>query len=542
MSLSFVSNNQNMDNCVQTVSNILDQLNVKSTRRYVEDKVLSHPDHPSLLAIIDTLEKYNIQTLAVKVNYKKLNDLPPPFVVQVKRDKNFLFYVIEHIDSKYIKFRDEFNHKSKIAKEHFLSIWTGVCLLYEASADSKEEGIKQKLALKRFNFFLIGTLSFLFFIWAVLGIINSGLVITQKTPFFMIGYFLLKLVGLVVGVMLLWYEVDQFNPVLQKICTDVSNKKLNCNAVLNSKYAKFLGGSISLSLLSFSYFFGTLFFILINGFTESSISLLGLLSFLSLPIIILSLFSQAFIIRQWCKFCVAVQVILITECLLIFFGELYSFSVFNKLLPSLLFLLILPIALWNPFKRLLSKEKEVNLFKRGLAKIKNNKEVFWSLLHQSRKIKNRTQGLGITLKNPKAKHKVIKVCNPYCEPCAQAHPILEELYESNRISIQILFIVKESEDYIGKTVAHFLALDNKGSDQNKIKHCLHEWYNLKQKDFEQFASKHPINGESENQKDKIKRMREWCDLEEVQFTPTLFIDGYALPNEYSIADLKVVLG
>jgi uncharacterized membrane protein len=59
---------------------------------------------------------------------------------------------------------------------------------------------------------------------------------------------LLTLSGCLVAILLLWYELDQHNPVLQQICS--AGKKINCGAVLQSKASKILG--ISWSAIGFS--------------------------------------------------------------------------------------------------------------------------------------------------------------------------------------------------------------------------------------------------------------------------------------------------
>ena len=208
-----------MDNCVQAISSVLKQLKVRYTTKYVEDTVLSHPEHPSLFSISDTLDKFNIETLAVKIEEDKYSCLPFPFFVQVKKQRQSLFYVIDYFDEKVVKYYDEMNRKLTKAKDDFLKLWTGVCLLVEASNKSKEEGIEQKIAKKRIHNFLIGSVVSLFLVWTILNLINSEITISAASSIFFLGYFLLKLIGLGIGTMLLWFEVDQYNPMLQKICT-----------------------------------------------------------------------------------------------------------------------------------------------------------------------------------------------------------------------------------------------------------------------------------------------------------------------------------
>lgn len=497
-----------MDNCVQAISSVLKQLKVRYTTKYVEDTVLSHPEHPSLFSISDTLDKFNIETLAVKIEEDKYSCLPFPFFVQVKKQRQSLFYVIDYFDEKVVKYYDEMNRKLTKAKDDFLKLWTGVCLLVEASNKSKEEGIEQKIAKKRIHNFLIGSVVSLFLVWTILNLINSEITISAASSIFFLGYFLLKLIGLGIGTMLLWFEVDQYNPMLQKICTG-ANKKLNCNAVLNSRHASFLNGSISLSLLSFSYFFGGVLFLIIQGFSVSVFTLLGWLSFFATPFLILSLFSQAIVIKQWCKLCIAVQTVLFLEILLVYWSGFYTLPVAFEFLPLLFLVLMLPLTLWNPIKSLLKNKKEIHVVKRGLSKIKNNSEVFKSLLHRSKKIKNNAKGLGIRFKNQEAKYHILKICNPYCGPCAEAQPVLEGLLKSGKISLQILFTAKDSEENIGKPVAHFLAIADEGN-QEKTQKALDDWYSSKHKDYQQFAKKYTINKKLETQDQKIKAMSDWC--------------------------------
>src|SRR5690606_5873879 len=125
---------------------------------------------------------------------------------------------------------------------------------------------------------------------------------------------------------------------------------------------------------------------------------------------------------------------------------------------------------------LLEQEKEINVYKRGLRKIKNNPDVVGGLLARSKKIITSTEGLGISITRETAKYNVIKVCNPYCGPCAEAHPILEELVNNGKINLQILFTTSLDEnDVTFLPVSHFLAIDDQG-DKSKTQKALDTWY------------------------------------------------------------------
>lgn len=371
----------------------------------------------------------------------------------------------------------------------------------------------------------------------IIPIIVKSPILGDYPALFLEVFVILKLVGLTVGAMLLWHEVDQYNPILQSFCS--GGKKVNCDSVLDSKYAKIFNGTLNLNLVAFSYFFGTLTYFLINELSLSAMSLLSFFSFLAMPALIVSVYYQVIIIKQWCKFCVILQVVLVVEIVLEFIGGFYKIGMAFETLPLFIALLLTPIMSWKLIKPLLEQKNEANLYKRRLKKIKNNPDVLEALLNRTRKITNSTEGLGISITKEIAKYNVIKVCNPYCGPSAKIHPILEKLVNDGRINLQILFTADVNED-MSKPVRHFLAIDS-FNDKKMIQNALDDWYSNKYKDYDVFAEKYPVNGELEQQNWKIKVMRQWCDAENITYTPTVFINGHELPNEYNVEDLKEIL-
>src|SRR5690606_39515575 len=72
--------------------------------------------------------------------------------------------------------------------------------------------------------------------------------------------------------------------------------------------------------------------------------------------------------------------------------------------------------------------------KSSLIKFKSQPGIFETLLAQSKKITIPPDDMGIIFKGEFAKHKVIKVCSPYCGPCSEIHPILEKDRKSTRLN------------------------------------------------------------------------------------------------------------
>ncbi|WP_373522146.1 vitamin K epoxide reductase family protein [Aquiflexum sp.] len=525
-----------MDNCFISSRLVLKLLNLKHTDQYLQDCLLSHPDHPSLLCIADTMEKYGVINHAVKIDKSDFKNIPTPAIVQVMKHGQSKFCVLKEIEGNYVTFFDENGAIAHKENSEFIKDWTGVSLLVEKTETSKEENIDQKIRRKILAGIHSGILALTVIAWIVISIFwssDNGSLLLEKSVMA-----ILKISGLVTSIFLLWFEVDQYNPILQKICSN--NKKVNCNAVLTSKYAYLPGTSISLSSLVFAYFFASLTYLMVQGFSYGSLLAIGAISFLTIPFLFISFYFQAVVIKNWCKFCLVIQGILLLEVC-----TAYFFKVYNAIIPFghiiLIFsLFFIPMVGWFYLKPVLEKAKERDLYKNNLSKLKNNKTVFGSLLVKSRQVNNNPDNLGIILKNNNAKHKVIKVCNPYCGPCAKAHPILDSLFEKGIIDLQIIFTAT-TQNILAKPVSHFLAIEEKSKDRPLIKIALDDWYNAENKDYETFSKRYPMNGELDQQDNKIQKMRAWCEAEHIIYTPTIFIDGYKLPDQYAVDDLINVL-
>lgn len=170
----------------------------------------------------------------------------------------------------------------------------------------------------------------------------------------------------------------------------------------------------------------------------------------------------------------------------------------------------------------------------------SNKELFEYFLSSSRHITSNPEGLGIFLKGPNTKYHVLKVCNPYCGPCARTHPLLEQLYEAGNIDLQIVFVSGGGDEVRLKTIRHLMGIAS-GGNLEQTRQALDEWYSQDNKDYEAFAVNYPLNGELAKQESNIKAMLDWAEKEQITHTPTIFINGYELPSAYEVEDLKYVL-
>lgn len=108
--------------------------------------------------------------------------------------------------------------------------------------------------------------------------------------------------------------------------------------------------------------------------------------------------------------------------------------------------------------------------------------------------------------------------------------------------MKIIFTTPNNEySHSLRPTQHLMIIASLVNDNEKIRQALDEWYRSEKQDYKLFSTKYPLNEELFKQGDKIRTMNEWCKKMNVVATPTIFINGYQLPDAYSIEDLPYFL-
>lgn len=522
------------ENQVMVVAALLKQLKVKVNLHTINDTLQAHPDYPSFLSVSDALKKWKVENLTIQTTAKKLQEIPTPFITTYK---NGVFITVKQVKDAEIIISNQNGKEEVLSQEAFLKLWTETILVVEANEFSGEKDYKKQRIGQLVKMGVYLCIPFVVIATILVSFMNGTLAFIPTI------YLLVKLIGLGASVLLLWYDIDKGNPLLKQICAGV--QKANCSAVLNTKAAT-IGGLITWSEVGFVYFAASLLFAAFAG-VNAVLPLLYLFSFVALPYIIFSVYYQWKVVKQWCILCLMVQGVLLLEGVLAANQPILLPTAIRRVIGDnwhvAVLAMVIPVFCWFLLKPVLKKLQKAKYEKRSYLQLKYNDEVFWTLLQkQPSVIKYATEGLGIMLGNANARHTIIKVCNPYCGPCANAHPEIEKIIEQNpEVKAQIIFTATNHENDRGaKPVKHLLAIAEKGDELITHK-ALDDWYLAKQKDYETFAAKYPMNGELKEQADKINKMKDWCDLAQIQYTPTIFINGYQLPKSYQIKDVHYFL-
>ncbi|SKA31051.1 Uncharacterized membrane protein [Chitinophaga eiseniae] len=520
-------------------------LQVRISRSTLQQDVSEHPDYPSLLSISDCLKQYGIDNLTGKFARDKYSDLPTPFIAQLKgtQKARHQFVVVKEINQHQVRY---YNAEQQVWETcsctQFLDKSTGIALLAEAAADAGEAQYTQKIKQEK------RTLSGRVF----LGLLLPILLVAAFVPLLQqsgagalpyMAFSLLTLTGTAICSLLIWYDIDQHNPLILRVCS--AFKKTNCSAVLHSKGSGIFG--VSWSAIGFTYFSGSLLYLLSAGVNNpAALFVLSWCSILAAPYILYSLYYQGIVVKQWCTLCLSVQVVIALQCLLVLLQGWHHFTAAPVTLLTLATGLgasfFAPFIVHQLTAPAILKSREAALNKREFRRLKYNRQIFEALLHRQRPIRTSTDGLGILLGNRQAAQKIVKVCSPFCDPCAAAFGPIKELIAANPdVQLQIIFAVTDQQtDARARPVSHFLAVDEE-KDPQRTSDVLADWYLSPRKDYDAFAARHPVTGPLQAQHPKIAAMHEWCRNNGVQVTPTIFINGFELPENYQINDLRLLL-
>ena len=364
---------------VKAAASYLRLIKVKVNSSTVNETLQNHPDWPSLLCISDCLHKWNIPNAAGKIDAAKMDELPTPFIAFTNDSENPLTVITEVYDKTIQLLDKNYDKAVTVPKEDFIKKWNGIYLIAEPNAHSGEANYAINKRKAFINSLIpaaalsaMAILSFIF-LSRMIGADNNSL--PFNTAGIYIQYFIL-LAGVFITSLLLWYEIDKSNPLLQKVCTGIA--KGNCNAILTGKQAK-LFSWLSWSEVGFFYFTGGLLFIILNGSgVAAAISVLAWISILAMPYTVFSVYYQWRVARQWCVLCLAVQALLVLGGINAvaanhFLYPLPAFS-FSFLFKSAL-LYLLPALVWFAVKPFILKLQEAKNTKRQYLRIKFNAEI-----------------------------------------------------------------------------------------------------------------------------------------------------------------------
>ena len=517
-------------NIVAVTSQLLDLLKVKVNFSRLKTTLEEHPNYPSLTSIIDYFKDLNVETQVYQIDKYEydLNKLSVPHITHLSSGGG-RFALIHGIDDGQVKISDERNKNHLISVNDYKEIWDGIIMYANSNIESGEknyyrgkvESILQKI---RYPFCLAVFLS------TMCMIITSG-------EFSWPILFLVKLIGLLISVLLLFQGLNYHHPFFSKLCGIA--EKNSCATILQSD-AAYLTSWLNWSEVGLFYFSGSLLTIIV---IPVFIPVLVWMNIVALPFTIYSITYQ-YRVGKWCVLCCSIQVLLVLEYVIFNFipaTSLLPFFVLNNQLFKFLLCFLMPISIWIILKPILSKSILYKKLRNQLNLFKYDNDLFINTLAKSEYYEISDNLMPILLGNPDAKTIITVISNPFCGACTKAHNFIDKWWPKREdVQIKLLFEHDDGYHNIHATVArHFMALSLL-EDKKIIIKALNEWYQQNTKKYENWAERYPVEITDEI-RSASKRQMDWCRTAAISFTPTVLINGHKLPEPYRIEDINYLI-
>ena len=379
-----------------------------------------------------------VANLTIKSSPQQLNNINLPVFTRYSDSENLSSTIlITNFQNGQLSYYKEDKAETTEAVEEFIKKWSGVVLMLAPDTYSSEPNYKENLrqerlqTIEKWNIFgviilllLPNNLPVLGFYWALL-----------------LGIKWLYALGVWVSVLLLQTEYGQAPVWVQKLCgPQGGTKTTNCNAVTQSSGGK-LFGWLGWSEIGFVYFLGGFLSVLVS---HGVVALW--LSFAALLFVPYSLYYQAFVVKQWCKLCLAIQAIFIALALAWFYAK-DSFQIDISI--ANLYGFGISLAVWLVFKPLWEAKQKGKATDAALVKLKSDTGLFQAMLQAQPLTDVQPLPHEYQIGTIDAPVVVTMVSNPHCNPCKDAYKELTEwqTYFSDEMQLRIRHINSGEEKY-----------------------------------------------------------------------------------------------
>ncbi|MDF2476949.1 MAG: hypothetical protein K0S24_2432 [Sphingobacterium sp.] len=508
------------------LTNFLVAAKIKYSSSYSERLFNEHPHKFNLYGLSSMLNSYKIQNAAIKINNKEvdIDNIQSPFIAHVGAN----FVVVEQVTAGTVSYRSG-EKDFYLERNDFLERWSGITLLAEPDEHSIEPSYRAN-KLKDNIDMSIGIILFLLTSFYLIPLLMSHSLFSSGGILLVI----LNLLGLFLSTLLLKKQLAIESKFGDKICSLF--KEAECNSILQGKAAKFLN-IFSWSEIGFAYFLANLIALL---FFQNATFYCALINIIVLPYSIWSLYYQKVKAKQWCPLCLLVQVIVwsifvVNIIFIDFFTYEYLVSDFLNLLIIYPFvLLILHVLLPN-----ISLKQKLVITTQEMNSIKANEKVFSILLKEQQRIDDGHQVSKILFGNVRSPIIVTIVSNPHCAPCAKLHDTFSQILalDLNNICYQYVFSSFGREFDVSSKFLIAVYFNFSPSERDLI---YHEWYSDNTLNRERFIAKFGLNLDSSDVIDEFDKHKKWLIEAKVDETPTILVNGYKLPANYNLENLKFI--
>jgi ABC-type bacteriocin/lantibiotic exporters, contain an N-terminal double-glycine peptidase domain len=502
----------------------LQLLGVKHTEDFSNKYYNEHPNKYNLLGLSQMLSDYKIENTGVRIQDvdNGLFQLEVPFIAHVGGD----FVVVSNNSTEKIIYYWK-GKKIEATIEQFNKVWSGVILVAEPSEQSIEPKYhvnQKKELINDCKYWLLFVFIFLFF---VLGYIDNG----HWKNYGISLAFIFNFIGIYICYLLVLKQINIQSVYADKICSLF--KQNDCNNILETNASK-LFGFVSWSEIGLGFFLSNM---LIITFFPIYINYSIILNICALPYTVWSVWHQGKT-RQWCPLCLIIQLIIWLLFIANYIsGVMYIPRFTLKEVLSVGCLYFIPFITINILLPLISKGKMEEQITQEINSLKATNEIFLTLLMKQPYSKTDKSISKILLGNPCSEILITILTNPHCEPCAKLHARVENFLEETNDKFCIQYVFSSFSEKIGSS-SEFLIQTYLSNDLETTMKIYHNWFVSEKYEREAIFEKYHFD--KNNTSPEYDKHKQWVRQSGFLTTPTILVNGYKLPENYKIEDLKFI--
>jgi len=211
-----------------------------------------------------------------------------------------------------------------------------------------------------------------------------------------------------------------------------------------------------------------------------------------------------------------------------------AFTLEDTLLVGVVF--FIPTAVINLTIPVLSQVKKTEQITQRFNAFKMNEDVFYPFLQRQKRYDVDKSVSKILFGNPDSKTLITVLTNPHCAPCARMHFRIEKLLKNTGDSFCVQYIFTSFYEEV-ESSAHFLISAYLKFPLETVKTVYSEWFKEGKYRREDFYSRYACEQDEETENEFLQH-KKWKETVQIYGTPTILINGYELPDNYKIEDLK----
>jgi uncharacterized membrane protein len=499
------------------IKKYLDIIHFSNQKDSFEDLFLSHPNYPSLYAITDSLNLLSIENIAIKVPKEQLAELPDYFLAFYNSD---LILVSKTEVS--INIEADNGDKKSMSYDAFQTGWSGIVLAIEPNEIVSKKTLNNNINLLQYGLPIL--------ILALLSIFFNGLVLPHLLML------ITAIAGFVFSVFIIQEKLGIQNHLVAKFCNMTTNA--SCDSVIRSSQSK-INKWVNFYDLPLVFFSASLLSLLL---LPTSLAVVGLISLLSIPMILYAIWVQKFQLKKWCVLCLVVSTIIMFQGIMyaVNFNINEVFNLQNLFFYS--FLLVTTIAIWNFIRPVLESKTTIQKSNTDLKKFKRNYDLFKFLLKDIPVLEGLNKLKGIEFGNKSADARLTIILSPSCSHCHKAFEDAMALVSNypDKIFLNVLFNInpENNNNPFKVVVESMLAINNINSEH--ILTVISDWH-IKKMELDEWKQMWKMDVIDMKVSHQIHQQYNWCLENEFNYTPVKILNNKIFPSEYEISELKYFL-